>query len=70
MFYARRRCLRELYKDLDVDQKYIYKYYLYSRRQFSERECDIMWEYLNAPDELALFFEHEVSIMNRRYGGE
>lgn len=47
-FYKRKDVISSEYWKLNYDNKYIYKYYLYSRRHIKERLCDAMWEYLNA----------------------
>ena len=49
-FYERSKFIREVYHTMSINEKYIYKYYVYSRRSLSEKTCDIIWEYLNAFD--------------------
>lgn len=46
-FYKRRHQIKEKYQGLSSDEKYVYKYYVYSRRYIKERACDVMWEFLN-----------------------
>jgi hypothetical protein len=49
-FYVRRNAIKNLYDALSINEKVIYKYYVYSRRYISERICDTMWEFLNTMD--------------------
>lgn len=47
-FYNRKDIISGLYANLTIDEKVIYKYYVYSRRYLRERTCDAIWEYINA----------------------
>lgn len=47
-FYARKDILSALYANLTISDKFLYKYYVYSRRYLRERTCDAIWEYINA----------------------
>lgn len=47
-FYSRKDIISGLYANLKIDEKAIYKYYVYSRRYLRERTCDAIWEYINA----------------------
>jgi len=49
-FYNRREEIRAKYEVLSPSEKWIYKYYVYSRRFLSEKICDAVWEYINAVD--------------------
>ena len=53
-FYERSKFIREVYQTMSINEKYIYKYYVYSRRSLSEKTCDIIWEYINAEDDFIL----------------
>ena len=55
-FYKERYKIRSAYQRLSSSGKYLYKYYVYSRRYLKERTCNIMWEFLNCADD----FEMEV----------
>lgn len=50
-FYDNRYVIKELYERLSTSDKYLYKYYVYSRRYLKERSCNIIWEFLNATDD-------------------
>lgn len=50
-FYERSRIIRAIYQELSNDEKYVYKYYVYSRRLLHEKTCDAIWEYINAEDD-------------------
>lgn len=47
-FYERKDILSGLYANLTITDKFLYKYYVYSRRYLRERTCDAIWEYINA----------------------
>lgn len=47
-FYSRKDIISGLYANLAINEKAIYKYYVYSRRYLRERTCDSIWEYINA----------------------
>ena len=53
-FYKNRYIIRGFYTNMSTNEKIIYKYYVYSRRYLRERICDIIWEFLNACDEIEL----------------
>ena len=53
-FYDNSSFIRENYLKLTLDEKYIYKYYVYSRRLLREKTCDIIWEFLNTVDDFEL----------------
>lgn len=50
-FYDNRYKFKGLYEHLSMTDKYLYKYYVYSRRYLKERTCNIIWEFLNATDD-------------------
>lgn len=47
-FYNRKDIISNSYANLKINEKAIYKYYVYSRRYLRERTCDAIWEYMNA----------------------
>ena len=47
-FYSRKDIISSLYANLNINDRFIYKYYVYSRRYLRERTCDAIWEYINA----------------------
>ena len=51
-FYKKHSMLKEMYIQLSKDDKRIYKYYVYSRRQLRECTCDLIWRFLNDTDEI------------------
>lgn len=53
-FYDNSSFIRENYLKLTLDKKYVYKYYVYSRRLLKEKTCDIIWEFLNTVDDFEL----------------
>jgi hypothetical protein len=46
-FYNKKDRVKEHYKKLNREDKTIYKYYVYSRRQLKECTCDLIWRFLN-----------------------
>ena len=56
-FYNKRYIIRDTYSHMYLNDRVIYKYYVYSRRYLKERVCDTIWEFLNACDgtELELY---------------
>lgn len=50
-FYKRCEQIKEVYVSLTRDEKQVYKYYVYSRRQLREYTCNIIWEFLNESDD-------------------
>ena len=46
-FYTRRDYIRTRYSNLSTNEKWIYKYYLYSKRHLKEYTCDLIWRFLN-----------------------
>ena len=46
-FYNNRKRLKQKYVKLNRDDKIIYKYYVYSRRQLRDYTCDLIWRFLN-----------------------
>lgn len=47
-FYGRKDIISSMYANLTTNNKFLYKYYVYSRRYLRERTCDAIWEYINA----------------------
>ena len=48
-FYKRSRIIKSAYMSLSLEEKWTYKYYLYSNSLISLTRLDLMWEYLNEP---------------------
>lgn len=48
-FYKKRKIIREKYSRLSLDEKWKYKYYIYSHYLIEEYYKDVIWEYLNEP---------------------
>lgn len=46
-FYKRSRYIKQIYCSLPIDEKWRYKYYVYSNRLISENNLDLIWHYLN-----------------------
>ena len=47
-FYSRKDIISSMYANLTTKNRFLYKYYIYSRRYLRERTCDAIWEYINA----------------------
>lgn len=50
-FYAKKKLIRVMFGRMMRDEREMYKYYIYSKRIFSVKICDMIWEYLNAIDD-------------------
>lgn len=48
-FYKRSRKIKILYSKMSLNEKWVYKYYVYSNRLISVDNLDLIWEYLNEP---------------------
>lgn len=46
-FYIKCRVIRKKYRLMRLDEKWKYKYYVYSRPLLIEYYKDVIWEYLN-----------------------
>lgn len=49
-FYNRRYIIKSVYNRIDKEHQDIYKMYLYANRWLSVMKCDLMWEFLNEPE--------------------
>ena len=49
-FYKRSRILKQRYHVLSNDEKWVYKYYVYSNRLIDQKHADLIWQYLNEPE--------------------
>ena len=49
-FYKRSRYIKQLYHSLSLEEKWTYKYYVYSNSLISNDRLDLIWEYLNEPE--------------------
>ena len=45
-FYVNAKRIKSLYVNLSVEEKRIYKMYVYSNRLLSDKKVDKVWEYL------------------------
>jgi len=72
-FFNRRDIIKREFKKLNNNDRRIYRMYLYAQREFSTNKLDLIWEFLNEPensaycpteDQLKQYFvqnlEHEV----------
>lgn len=59
-FYNRKKSIRNAYRELVINDMFVYKYYIYSRRFMREKACDVIWEYLNSaePDEISICMDN------------
>lgn len=46
-FYKKKDIIKQRYTKFSREDKWIYKWYIYSRRQLKEYTCDLIWRYLN-----------------------
>ena len=63
-FYKRSRIIKSKYRSLSLEEKWTYKYYLYSNSLISLTRLDLMWEYLNEPE------SSEYYVSRRKLGEE
>lgn len=63
-FYKRSRIIKSTYMSLSLEEKWTYKYYLYSNSFISLTRLDLMWEYLNEPE------SSEYYVSRRKLGEE
>lgn len=54
-FYKRSRKIKSMYDKLSLEEKWIYKYYVYSNALVSQNRLDLIWEYLNEPENSEYF---------------
>ena len=48
-FYTRKDIIKKYFSKLSLDEKYIYKMYVYSNRLIKEDKLNKIWEFLNEP---------------------
>lgn len=48
-FYKNAEYIKKQFEELSIDEKIIYKLYVYSNRLLREHVADKVWEYLNEP---------------------
>ena len=65
-FFPKRQKLKEEYDKLSIDEKYIYKMYVYSLPFEDENHKDLMWEYLNGWEESKFDLSLKYMQMKRR----
>ena len=54
-FYKRSRKIKSMYDKLPLEEKWTYKYYVYSNALVSQNRLDLIWEYLNEPENSEYF---------------
>ena len=54
-FYKRSRKIKSMYDKLSLEEKWTYKYYVYSNALVSQNRVDLIWEYLNEPENSEYF---------------
>lgn len=54
-FYKRSRKTKSMYDKLSLEEKWTYKYYVYSNALISQNRLDLIWEYLNEPENSEYF---------------
>jgi hypothetical protein len=59
-FYENAKRIKDGYARLSVDQKKIYKMYVYSNRLLKDFLADKIWEYLNEPFGSAYYVSYEM----------
>lgn len=52
-FFNRRNIIKKEFKKLKDSDKRIYRMYLYAQREFTTNKLDLIWEFLNEPDNSA-----------------
>lgn len=67
-FYNKRYVIRETYSRMCLNNKVIYKWYVYSRRYLKERVCDMIWEFINSCDDYELeYYDMQLNRESMRY---
>lgn len=59
-FYVNAKRIKNLYVNLSVEEKRIYKMYVYSNRLLSDKKVDKVWEYLNEPFGSVYYVSYEM----------
>lgn len=59
-FYVNAKRIKSLYVNLSVEEKRIYKMYVYSNRLLSDKKVDKVWEYLNEPFGSVYYVSYEM----------
>lgn len=68
-FFKRRESIKKKFKNMKDTERKIYRMYLYAQREFSTNQVDLIWEYLNEPDnsfycpsidQLSQYFNHKL----------
>lgn len=58
-FYKRSRKIKKIYDSLSLEDKWTYKYYVYSNALVSQNRLDLIWEYLNEPENSEYFISRK-----------
>ena len=79
-FFKRREIIKKKYNAMKNNERQIYRMYLYSQRNLSTQKLDLIWEFLNEPEnsyycpseaQLRQYFSHELEeIENSRLEGD
>lgn len=59
-FYLNAKRIKSLYVNLSVEEKRIYKMYVYSNRLLSDKKVDKVWEFLNEPFGSVYYVSYEM----------
>lgn len=59
-FYIHAKRIKALYVNLTVDEKRVYKMYVYSNRLLNDKKVDKVWEYLNEPFGSVYYVSYEM----------
>lgn len=49
-FFNRRNIIKREFKKLNTDDKRVYRMYLHAQRELSTAKVELIWEFLNEPD--------------------
>ena len=67
-FYKRSIQIREKYQNLSLNEKWRYKYYVYSRPLIIEKCKDVIWEYLNESKTSQFYvFQMDLKRLSEKY---
>lgn len=59
-FYNRRHIIKARYEKLSKKEKWVYKYYVYSKRHLKEYTCDLIWRFLNNEEDAEFLVTDEM----------
>lgn len=73
-FFKRREIIKKKFKNMKDKERQIYRMYLYAQREMSTNKVDLIWEYLNEPDnscycpneeQLEQYFNHDLEALEK-----